>query len=772
MPVQITDSNFIDNFGGNTTAYKSNAGDEITAQFKLRSSIRITSINNPLTLDPTLNVITSPSISWLDEGFRVGDVCRISQIDSGGTVLNSWYSEIVFVDDLECDFTNMPYFYDIANSEILEIYALDSFGVIPPSGFYDARPRADLDVLINHSLAGSQGNTPSLIDGENSRAIFQNMSTLPVGGTQNGVFVGNQSGQFFKSVDIQRTNNNGVFCEYELQITFANSGMYNSAWFATINYLKFFMRLLWASIPADPFAKYDLTYDENANTGFFDEANDTSVVDSTLIQGITELDYCVPTTHDVIIDTAQGAPLDPARTGIGGCYVSIDDSYYRNRIENQYEISMLTPSTNLVVATYISPSNPDGAFFTIDINTTQIVGTEIQINLTFTPSPQFDTFMSNRDDGDRLFYLWIRSGNINHAIFKDQLKCDPPIGGNIDMVTDHGFLDHSENVTEISGNLSGYEANTEDDLAYFGTFLLEKNAIYESFVVKIEAYNTVTEEDFTLQQTTYSFGGIPISNAGQYLINETSPVNTDLPNNSEKINSKFYLFPSIDTPTEYGVAIYYPYLLNWRYWLEQTNASVDFYPTQNQNWEQYDNLADWELRLELVLIRDGLAYTHGNVIIDKEYDSEPIIDQSIELYIDSTGANVGVVTIGELMRVVATHTLNDGSTWDQTSNIWGMITVEPTESTPRQMCSTVLAFDNNLNNPLYPLDNVQMIITYPSPEIAQMECFFDPNKIDLTNGCKFTTKIKGCPFVEDEGKTMTDGTQKTTTTGLNKTVAI
>jgi len=25
-----------------------------------------------------------------------------------------------------------------------------------------------------------------------------------------------------------------------------------------------------------------------------------------------------------------------------------------------------------------------------------------------------------------------------------------------------------------------------------------------------------------------------------------------------------------------------------------------------------------------------------------------------------------------------------------------------------------------------------------------IECYFDPNKINLSNGVKFTTKIKGC----------------------------
>jgi hypothetical protein len=62
-----------------------------------------------------------------------------------------------------------------------------------------------------------------------------------------------------------------------------------------------------------------------------------------------------------------------------------------------------------------------------------------------------------------------------------------------------------------------------------------------------------------------------------------------------------------------------------------------------------------------------------------------------------------------------------------------------------------------------------MNITYPSPNVARMECYFDPTKINLENGCKFTTKIKGCLggsyFVEkitcdDIPKITTDDEQK------------
>jgi hypothetical protein len=53
-----------------------------------------------------------------------------------------------------------------------------------------------------------------------------------------------------------------------------------------------------------------------------------------------------------------------------------------------------------------------------------------------------------------------------------------------------------------------------------------------------------------------------------------------------------------------------------------------------------------------------------------------------------------------------------------------------------------------------------------------MECFFDPSKINLQNGCKFTTKIKACisPF-PISGKQTTTGGNKQTTTGGNKQIS-
>jgi hypothetical protein len=290
------------------------------------------------------------------------------------------------------------------------------------------------------------------------------------------------------------------------------------------------------------------------------------------------------------------------------------------------------------------------------------------------------------------------------------------------MIDDFGFLDHAENFISINDESTGFEANTEDDIAYYGTFLLNKYEVIESFQVRIEAFNTVTGDDFTLLETNFSFGGLQIASDGRYNLNESLNIVNTLPTNSVKRDALFQLFPAYDTPTEYGVSIYYPFLLRWEYWLEQLNANPDFWPNQNKNWEQYDNSGAWQLRLKLTLNRGGLGYIHTNSFLDKPYDSDANITQNIELFIDSTNQNVGVVTEGELMRVVATHELTNGDVWIP-SKTWGMITVEPKESSPRSICSSVLPFDNNTLNPLQPLDGVQMVITFPTTTTARMECF-------------------------------------------------
>lgn len=756
MPILINSANFTDVFGNSEGFYRSNTVDQQEVIFNVSTLIRMSSVGNPLTLDPTLNQVLSPSVSWIEEGFRVGDPVVVRVHSVGGGLINSFNSNIDYVDDVMCDFGAMPDWYDITQGEFVVIIALD------PANPSNVKARSDLDILFNHVKNSNPGSEFSLIDAEVTRLIMNGVESLLVGNTINAQAVGQQSGQFVVSAEITRNAQLAdLFFNYDIKVVFMNSGMYDQSDFFSSEALKVFAKFEWSAVSGEPFERKIEQYTFNGNTGYFNEPHNSSLANSTINQTIPEVDYCVPTTDNIIVE----GPL--AELGIGCAYKSINDAYFKNKLLPQQRLTMAIPTTPLAVGVTNSFLSESGAGYTLEINSINSVGLVHTINLTFTPNILFNNFMSDVEDGDRLFFIWVKCGNINWLAFESQLQCDPPVGGPLIMTDDYGFLDHSQNINEITGVKTGFEANTEDDLAYFGTFTLEKEEIVESLSVKIEAFNSSTNEDFTLLETSFGFGSVQISGDGRYLLDESLTVVSTLPSNSLKRDAELKLHPAIDSGNDYGVSIYFPFLLNWQYWLQQSNASVDFYPTQNKDWQQYDDLPDWDLRIEISVIKDGLAFTHSNVIIDKDYDSDPNVEQNIELFIDSTNQNVDVAIIGGLMRVVATHTLQSGS-WDQVG-VWGMITVETYESVPRKICSSVLPFDNDFSNSLTPLDGVLMIITFPLSNLARMECFFDPDVIDLTNGCKFTTKIKQiCPILEE--KTMTDGTTKTTTTGDIKTL--
>jgi hypothetical protein len=60
MPILINSTTFTDNFGNTLPFYKGNAGDKFSVNFNIASLVRMTSIGNPLTLDSSLNQVTSP----------------------------------------------------------------------------------------------------------------------------------------------------------------------------------------------------------------------------------------------------------------------------------------------------------------------------------------------------------------------------------------------------------------------------------------------------------------------------------------------------------------------------------------------------------------------------------------------------------------------------------------------------------------------------------------------------------------------------------------
>jgi hypothetical protein len=697
---------------------------------EVEESISVTSsITTNLQLNIPLYEITWLGGDFEDEGFRPGDTIGINIWDNIGVLINSYSANVVWVNGNTFKISTLLGWYDSTNGETIQIAVL-------------GRKREGLRINVNHVANGSTGSEFSLIDGEATTFIFDLTGSFPVAGAQ----VGKRSGQFETNVSVNLLGSTIATRQYGVTIDLIQSGVYSVTPFNFSNCLKSWVKFSWQSLVGEPYSNEINLVNNDANTGWFDEAFNADVLDASLVQGITDLYFNQPTSGQFVVDSTS---TDYA---IGSAYIPGDDAYFKSNYNDQSELSMLIPTQQFIlgapIASYI---NPTGADYTLSIDNVSLVGTQYTFDFTFTPGTNFQTFMENNAVTDRLFYIWLRIGNVNLLVYSDQLKEVVPVGGPLTLVSSE-YYDHSQNTTTALGNLkTGYEANVEDDLAFVGAFQLPFGVDCSNFNAIIEAYNSVSGEMFTLQQTTFAINSVPMV-GGKYILNLSTPIFTQFQTTSQKINGLLELDSTFDGMGVYGVKIYFPFLYDWRYWLAQLNADSDFFPSnQTKNWVPYGNTGNWNLRLKLELVQNELLYTYTDDIIIKDYDSDANIFQQIDLIRESTGQVVNAVIIGEQMRIRATHTNLDLSGWDQ-PNVWGQITIEPTEGAPRYWCSSVVPYDGNTINPLTPEIGLVMSITYPQPHVAVMECLFDTTKIVLSNGVKITTKIKGCTFSTAKGK--------------------
>jgi hypothetical protein len=746
MPITILTKNYTDVFATTRTYYKGNAGDAQRLAITLKESI---SVQSSLSVNLQLN-IPMYEITWLggnfqDEGFRAGDVISLVIYDSTGSVINSYSANVTFVSGNTFGISTLLGWYDSTQGESIII------GVT-------SRGREGLKVSLNHVQNGSVGNALSLIDGEETQATFDLTGSSPFSAT----LVGQQSGQFEWGASVSLTSASGIYRYYTITIDLINSGIYDINWFNSSNCLKAYIKLAWQSLVGEPYANDYTIISDDANTGWFDEPHNADAIDATLVQGATAIQFDAPTTVQIVVDSAL---TDYA---FGFAYVPQDDTYYKNQFPNQSVFTGCLPSTQVLgIAT--GTALPNGGYMEMQLLGASQVGTIWTFDILFTPSLGYTNFMMAKPAQDRVFYAWCKIGNMNLLFYADQLQETVNMGGPIPMLKED-FYDHSENSVGFTATETSYRANVEDDLSFYGVFQFNLGDAVDSFTAKLRAVNPITSEAFDLQTAFFSFATIP-QVAGKYIIGETLPLFSQFDTNSVKRNALLNLNPAFDSGTQYGVEIFYPFLFQWQYWLQQLNADADFYPNQQtQNYVPYGNTTPWGLEVRLELLQDGVLYYKDYPVAIKDYDSDPTIDQTIQLFVEATNQPVSIVVEGGLMRVECTHTLNDGTFW--TPNLWGMITVEPTENSPRWWCSTAVPFDGNGLNPLTPLSGSFCDISFPNFNQVKLTCFFDPSKINLQNGVKFTSKIKGCSTtIRPKFKFTCEGGIKQTTAGGYKETA-
>lgn len=724
MPITISSIDFEDMFSVNRTFYQANAGDKQTFTCTITENIAIAETPNILlTYFAGINQVNLSGANFLTEGFEPGDEIEIIIYNSNGNIHHTNTVDIVsvtatsmVVNALLTWKSGTQYVYIIAKQK-------------------GGSKRNGLELNLNFVPQSGAINANSLIDGSVNRILF-NLTGTTNGQTVTGNQVNIRSGQYAVSATItDQTTYPNKTRTYDLEVEFIQNGAMLPSSFDFGGCLKPYFGLVWQRTYGNPNNNLTHVICDNANTGWFDEPYNTGVANASLVSGITILEFNTVQTGTISIDSASTS------FGFGAGYIPVDANYYKNQTVDQSELSMFVETqTSTAPIILTSPLNPSGAGYTLEFSNPVTVGTVTTWDWEFTPNAAFITFMDGQSIGDRLFYIWAKYGTMNLLLFADQLSEQPPAPGVLDMVI-HRFADHSQNIVLPDVNKFGFEGNVEDDIAFLGGFMVPINADMRYVKAEIWSVNSVTNEEFLLNSSFFDFTSVP-KVGGYYPINQSQTVITTLPTPSKKREARLARYNSIDTITHYGLSINFPFYYSWEYWINQPNAAAAFFPNdQTRDWVPYGTLTNWDLQLRITADINSLDHIYSENIVIKDYNSDPNINQTMTLQVVSTAQNVNVIVEGELHYVVATH-LTTG-VWDQ-STVWGMITVEPTEGAPRWICSTVVPFDNNQANPLTPITGAFATLTFSAPNLAVITCYFDPSKINLTNGVKFTSKIKGC----------------------------
>jgi hypothetical protein len=749
MPTLINQTRYFDIYGNQYNQYTSNAGDKISVRIDFSNCCCITSTTTQqVTYSALTGEVKITEGSWIDEGFRVGDIVTFEGFNQANSGTGIYTLTIIA----------------IPTDKIIVVTGLPSANnATPPTGhiwqFWVNKQKEEMELSINWLENQNTSQTPSmnsLIDNESQRLILTSMNTLPVtNGAGAGVpfvQVGKRSGSFtISNPKIYRFNDDtfGGATRYNYSILFdvIDLGILFPTSFQGSECLKFASKLALKTKSGDTKTS-DLYITDNGNTGFFDEAFNSNVTNVTLFPISTNLSYntTLSIPFQITVNTTSINSIE-----IGACYSTIDDNYNENQLQSQNKYLKLLKS-GLINASNINNTFTSESFgneyYTIKLQS--LVITTSGSTKTFTGSLQFNPryfnnpsfqgfgdFINAKGDSDRLFYVWLKVGNTNCLLFGGQLSFQFPVGEIIKPVFD-AIINHDDNTNHSdmlqTGFIDAKDINIEDDLAYVADIALyydDDNSAVQMELVCI----TNTNQEFSLEKMVYDISNQDLNN----WVNMFQNVSNNLPTSSAKKQS--YLKMN-DFNEEAGVAVvrlYYPFIIRWEYWIKQLNASAYYVSTNknNKNWINYTDAINGGLYIKWSVIHDGIQDYYPAILVPVTYDWDTNVVSTIELIDAVTLASANSIVKGNKYIIKATHIKLVGN-WS--SYPYGQITVEAKESAPRYMISTEIDADISPLNPLTGNTYKRLDVDRPNAQTVIYKCNFDATNIPDVEYC-FTSKI-------------------------------
>lgn len=739
MAIKLINSTFTDIYSNTTNDFKANAGDKIKVRHEFELEIScLSSSENQLKIDKFENKLSRTKGSFLTDGFRVGHMCGLIIINNTNSITEAYVNMQIFaISDLEMTIGNLPN-RNNWNSGTDYTVLLISTNVFDSVNFA-------FNFVDSQIPKDSTPTLESLIDQETSKFVADGISALAVGGTLSMTQIGKKSGQFTPTATVIRltdaVNPYTAFNSSRKRFAIEIDNVIFPAMFDTNSFigdkcLKYYSKTSFKSSSTDSLAPTVIEFKEKANTGLWNEAFNEDKPVSTSSTGTTTLFYNKTNNFNVSFTSLTSANINVFE--LGAMYLTVDDDYNKNK-DNGQEFYLPFLKTGLIGASDIGNDWDSSTTFPFNIamtNYTQVdAGGTRTHTLTLSLNPYyanpngFGKFLENRGDLDRKFLLWAKVGNTNRLLFDGELSFEEPVGILFPTITKN-IINHDNNADyknlTLLNNVSNSDFNIEDDIAYIAEFPLYTYDKNEAVVAKVVARNTSTGDEFVLNRVNFDLTNIDL----QYFINQTAPVSNNLPDSSLKKQAFLYEKLAL-SGDEMNVRLFYPILIDWKYWEELLSTHPYFVSKSknNANWFNYFDLP-WKVFVKAEIKRNGVVDFNYTELSFKNYDDWGGTS-TIELFDETEATQFTSLQGSKKMLIKATHVFIGNFTGFP----YGMITIEPKESSPRFILSTEID-KTQTNNPLIGIANPKRCdMEFVGLNTIILRCYVDTNLLDGNNFC-------------------------------------
>jgi len=641
--------------------------------------------------------------------------------------------------------------------------------------FFDITPES-IEFFFNYVPSSEVGNEFSLIDGNPNKYVADGVDALTIGGP---ILVmsqlGNTSGGWNNTPYIFRIADSSVGRKrYVVEFSDRQPYFLNGELFEYGDCVKPWYKFSFLSQTSNPSIRIStISYASLGNTGFFGESfngNQPNYYASGVIDGVYEVasttltvstdvvsvvDYVEDTDFIVRVDGKFDAT---SKFGIAFFRVPNPDEYQNLTSQISFNASTCIED-NLIVGVnpdIIGLLNSSGASVNITNVLIQQFGTYALIKGTIEPQPLFTSYISDVANYSKLYRLavkvedWELTGDSIKPVwltasYGELQKYIPPLGAWLDAFG-YTLTDHKGDTTPFVSGTYGFVPEyliTEDNVNLQlklrvprPSTQIAQGRTYTGVTVSVVAKHVVFGTTFKFESFDLPFG----AELGDDTLLFDNTIGRGFKYPATSPNNVITTGRSLpeDNVDSFGVFIDYGILMNWKYWEQQLNAAIDFYPNQDKDWFHYQS-GFWVLDMMFELQTTDGAYVNFVSLEHTTYDDSDVVS-TIEFFKEDL-TPITKPLLGEKCIVRATHAAPFGDPWE--SDVWGEITVEPFENSPRWLSSSL--YDDNIGggNPLLSMPLNTKLKRTLSGDLAIFETVFDASLINTLNGISFTSRVQG-----------------------------